>query len=89
MMALLVPVSHPDVPAWLWVVCVLAIAGIPVSEWLRRDVRRLRFAVAFLAVVLLGGSALMAYYPPPGWTTECCDWLLAYGICWPIGWPGC
>ncbi len=86
MVALLVQLSPVAIPAWLAVLSVLAIIAIPVSEWVRRDVHRVRFTVAFAVAVCLGGAVAFAAYPPPGVWDNCCQWLIPYGICWPIEW---
>lgn len=85
-------IYHTTAPmnfAWLYVTLV-CFALVPALGWIAKSPIRRRFAVAFVVVVALGGGlALAQIQPPPGWTADCCDWLLAYGICWPIGWWGC
>lgn len=77
----------PDVlPSWVWVACALALASIPASEWLRRDPQRVRFTVAFALAVVIGAVGVFAASPPPGIWDACCQWLIPYGVCWPIEW---
>lgn len=87
MAALVVTLSPFVAPLWLWIACLSALALVPMAEWIRRSPQRVRFTVAFAIAVTLGTVGLWAdVYPPGGVWDNCCQWLVPYGICWPIEW---
>lgn len=88
MVALVFHLSSFVALRWLWMVCLISLALIPLTEWIRRSPQRIRFTLAFV-VVILGASAMAwadGVYPPGGVWDDCCQWLIPYGICWPIEW---
>lgn len=84
-------IFHPSsvlAPIWFWVLCVSIMALIPVTEWIRRDAQRVRFALALSFVVLMGGAAAYAATCPECFE-DCCPDYIPYMICWPLGWWPC
>lgn len=86
MLALLVYLSPRQAPSWLWLTLV-SVALLPGLGWIAQSPKRRRFTVALL-IALLGGASmsLWAAYPPNGVWDNCCQWLIPYGVCWPIEW---
>lgn len=88
MAALLIHTSASINSAWLWLT-VVCLALVPTLGWIAKSPIRRRFAIALSVVVLLSGSLAWAAYPPGDVWADCCQWLIPYGICWPIDWWGC
>jgi hypothetical protein len=85
MIALAIYVSTATDHAWLWVTLV-GMALLPAFGWIAANPKRQRFAIVLGVVVLLGGAIAWAAEPCPGCLDYCCQWLIPYGICWPIEW---
>ncbi len=84
MVSLLVQLPTVSVPLWFTLVCGLAILAI-----YRPRLARALTAVCVVGLIVFVGGVVSGQIQCPQCFDGCCPDLVAYGICWPIGWWPC